>query len=425
MIIVVAIVFIVTLFLGIPLAFVLGMTGMTHLFTLGNPAFINVAIQRLFMGINNITLSCLPFFIIAGQIMNVGGITKKLMNFSRDCVGYVKGGLAYTTVIVAMILSAIIGAAQAVATILCTVLLPEMKSDGYKEEYSGSLIAAAGVLGPIIPPSVVFVAYSVRADVSVKGLFMGGIVPGILIGLGYAIIIFIQSRHPDFPKTTGTFSFKKMITSFITAIPALLIPTIIVGGIMGGVFTPTESGAVAVVAAILVGLLYGTLDLRKLPKIFLDAGIVSAGILFIISFGNVIGWTMVMDGIPQKVMDGIYMLTSNPSIILFLMLTTLVIVGCIMDITAAMLIFIPVMSPLARSIGLDPIHWGVIFCITLTIGFITPPVGQVLFVTANVSSVPYSSLCKHILPFCVVAIIIVIALAYLPDVVMWLPRIFM
>lgn len=421
---IVVVVFVLALFMGLPMAFVLGLTSLTHLLTLGNSSYFAVVPQRLILGINNISLTCLPFFIIAGQIMNAGGITKKLMDSARDLVGHLRGGLAYTTIIVSVILSAIIGAAQAVASILCTVLLPEMEKDGYSKEYSGSLIAAAGVLGPIIPPSVVFVSYSVRANVSVKGMFMAGIVPGILIALGYSVLVFIQSRKPDFPKITRNFDFKRMLKSFVSAIPALSIPVIIVGGIMGGIFTPTESGAIAVLAALLAGLFYRTLDLRKLPSILLEAGVATAGILFIISFGNVFGWTVVMDGIPQAIKDGIFNLTTNGNLIILLMLLVLLAVGCVMDSVAAMLIFIPVMAPLAEAVGMDPIHWGVIFCIMLTIGYITPPVGQVLFVTSNVSGVPFSNLCSKILPFCVVAFIVTFALAYMPTLVMFLPRMF-
>lgn len=421
---VVAIFFVVALLVGIPLAFVMGGTGIIHLLTLDNELFLQVIPQRLFMGVNNITLTCLPFFIIAGQIMNVGGITRKLMDAARELVGHLKGGLAYTTVLVSVVLSAIIGAAQAVASILCTVMLPEMKKDGYEPEFSASLIAAASVLGPIIPPSVVFVTYSVRADVGVKALFMGGIVPGICLAVGYAVLIFIKSRKKDFPVPNRKFDLKSCVMCFIKAIPALLIPFIIVGGIMFGIFTPTESGAVAVVAAIVVGLLYGTLDLRKLPKILLDAGVTSAGILFIIAFGNVIGWTMAMGGIPEMIKEAIFSVTTNPNIILFMMLVVLIIVGCLMDVTAASLLFIPVMAPLAISIGMDPIHWGVIFCIMLCIGFITPPVGQVLFVISNVSDISFSKLCRTILPFCMVAFIVTFSLAYMPNVMMWLPKMF-
>lgn len=303
-------------------------------------------------------------------------------------------------------------------------MLPEMEKDGYEPEFSASLISAAGVLGPIIPPSVVFVAYSVLADVGVKALFMGGIIPGVCLAIGYAVLIFIKSRGKNFPVPTRKFNLMACLKCFVKGLPALLIPFIIVGGIMSGIFTPTESGAVAVVAAIIVGLVYRTLDLRKLPKILLDAGIVSAGILFIIAFGNVIGWTMAMGGIPEMIKAAIFSVTTNPDIVLFIMLLVLIVVGCLMDVTAATMLFVPVMSPIAVSIGMDPIHWGVIFCIMLCIGFITPPVGQVLFVVSNVSNISFTRLCKNILPFCLVAFVITFTLAYLPDVMMWLPRVF-
>lgn len=416
-------VFLVTLLLGFPLAFVLGFMGLAHLFSMGNPAFFNIIPQRLFAGIDNISLTCIPFFIVAGEIMNVGGVTTKLMDAARDLVGHKKGGLAYTSVIISAILSAIIGAAQAVASILCSILLPEMKKDGYNEEYSGALISAASVLGPIIPPSVIFVVYAASADVSIKGLFMAGVIPGLCIALGYSVLIFYQSRHmKDFPEAKGDFDPKRLLKSFVKAIPALMIPVIIIGGIMGGIFTTTESGAVAVIAAILAGFFYKTLDIRKLPGIIFKAGLSAGSIYFVISLGNILGWTMAVDDIPGKAMDLIFAVTSNPSVVIFMFLMVLVAAGCVLDITSSMLIFTPVMAPIALACGVDPVHWGVIFCITLTIGFITPPVGQVLFVTSNISKVSLGRLSKSVLPFCAVAFIVTFVLAYLPDVVLFLPN---
>lgn len=414
--------FLASLFAGIPIAFVLGITGVVHVFVLDNAAYFNIIVQRMLAGVNNISLICIPFFIMAGEIMNAGGVTKKLLDAVRELIGWVRGGLAYATVGVGMILSAILGSAQAVAAILCAVLIPEMEKDGYKKEYSGALIAASGVLGPIIPPSVVFVVYSVLANVSVKKLFIAGTVPGILLGLAFAVMIFIQSRMPDFPRSKMSFDIKRAALSFLKAIPALLVPVVIIGGILTGVFTPTESGAVAVVVALIASIVYGTMDWKALPNMLLRAGMSSSGILLIIAFGNIVGWTMAIDGIAGKISAGIFALTGNYYVILLLMLLIMVVVGCLMDTTAAMLVFVPVLLPIAEAIGMDPIHFGLVFCVMITIGMITPPVGLVLFVTSNISDISLPKLSKQILPFVLVSFAVVFLIAYVPDFVMWLPK---
>ncbi|MGL5437206.1 MAG: TRAP transporter large permease [Lachnospiraceae bacterium] len=415
--------FLIVLLAGIPIAFVLGITGIVHIFAIGNMSYYNIIVQRMFAGINNISLICIPFFVIAGEIMNAGGITKKLLDAVREVIGWKKGGLAYASVGVGMILSAILGSAQAVAAILCSVLIPELEKDGYKKEYSGALIAASGVLGPIIPPSVVFVVYSVLANVSVKTMFIAGVVPGILVATAFVILIFTQSRKADFPDAKSDFNFRRMIKACVKAIPAMLVPIVIIGGILTGIFTPTESGAVAVVLALLASVLYRSMDWKSLPKMLLRAGMSSAGILLIIAFGNIVGWTMAIDGIADKVASGIFSISSNYYVVLLLILLIIIVIGCLMDTTAAMLVFVPVLLPIALTIGMDPVHFGIVFCVMITIGMITPPVGLVLFVVSNISSISLPKLSKSVLPFVVVAFAVTFLMAFVPQLVLWLPSV--
>lgn len=218
------------------------------------------------------------------------------------------------------------------------------------------------------------------------------------------------------------FSLKRAIIAFIKAIPALLVPVVIIGGILTGVFTPTESGAVAVVVALIAAIVYGTMDWKALPNMLLRAGMSSAGILLIIAFGNIVGWTMAIDGIAGKISAGIFALTGNYYVILLLMLLIMIVVGCLMDTTAAMLVFVPVLLPIAEAIEMNPIHFGLVFCVMITIGMITPPVGLVLFVTSNISDIPLPRLSKQILPFVLVSFAITFVMAYIPDLVMWLPE---
>lgn len=415
--------FLACLLIGVPVAFLLGLTGVVHLISLGETQYFGVIINRMFAGLNSTGLSAIPFFIIAGELMNEGGITKRLFALFRELVASIKGGLAYAVVVVAAVLAAILGSANAVSSMLCKVAIPEMAEDGYKEEFSGALIAASGVLGPIIPPSTTFVYYSVLTEVSVRGLFMAGVIPGILLALGFIAVIWINGKiFKSYPDPTLTFSFKRLGKAFVEAIPALLVPIIMMGGIMAGIFTPNESACVAVVASIIVGLIYKTLDLKKLPAALMRAGMASAALLLIVSFGNIISWTLAIAGVKDTVLAVILSITTNKYVILLICILVLMAVGCVMDATAAMLVFIPVLTPIADLIGMDPIHFGLIYCLMITIGLVTPPVGMTLFVTSNVSGIDFSKICKAVIPFSLVALVITIALAYLPGVVMLLPN---
>ena len=422
---IVVLIFVVCLLIGVPIAFVLGLTGLAHVAYLGDPSYYGAIINRMFAGLNSTGLLAIPFFIIAGELRNEGGITKRLFTLFRELVIQIRGGLAYAVVIVSAVLAAILGSANAVSSILCKVAIPEMKEDGYPEEFSGALIASSAVLGPIIPPSTTFVYYSVLTGVSVRALFLAGIVPGILLALGFISVIFIQGKiYHLYPAPTQKFNFSRLGKAFVAAIPALLIPIIMMGGILTGIFTPTESGVVAVVASIIVGLFYKTLDLKKLPGALVRAGMVSAALLIIIAFGNIMRWTLAIAGVKQVVMTTVLAITTNKYLILLICIALMIAVGCVMDATAAMLVFIPVLTPLADLIGMDPIHFGLVYCLLITVGLVTPPVGMTLFVTSNVSGISLSKICKAVLPFAAVAMLITIALAYLPQVVMWLPTVF-
>ncbi|MEA5084814.1 MAG: TRAP transporter large permease [Lachnospiraceae bacterium] len=418
----VAIVFIIALFIGLPMAFVLGLGGLAHLVAINSPEYMSIITQRLFVGVNSYSLMCIPFFILAGDLMNKGGITNRLLDFAREAIGWINGGMAYCCVILAMVLSAILGSANAVTAILCAILISEMAKDGYDEDFTGSLIAASGVLGPIIPPSITFIIYGVLTGVSVQKMFIAGIVPGIMLGLGYMGVIFYYTKKRGYKKSKPKFDPKSFAKAFVKAIPALVVPLVIVGGIMGGVFTPTESGAVAVVAAIIASLIYGTFDIKALPNILLNTGTTTAGIMLIVAFGNIMGWTMAIDNIPSRITNGILSITTNANLVMLLIIVALVGIGCVMEGFSAQYIFTPVFVPLAMAVGIDPVHFGIILCIMLTIGLITPPVGMLLFVTSNISGIPLARLSKSIAPFALVAFLVTLILAFVPGLVMFLPN---
>lgn len=415
-------VFLITLILGVPICVVLGLAGLTHVASMGVDAYFNIITQKIFAGTSVSSLTCIPFFIMAGELMNAMGVTQKLIDFVRSLVGHLRGGLAYVVVLVAMILSAILGSANAVAAILCAVVVPEMIRDGYRDDFSSALVCASGVLGPVIPPSVTFVYFSVLSGVSVTAMFAGGAIPGILIGLGYILVIRMQTKRLNLPRSTERFDLKEFGKSFVKAIPALLVPVILVGGITAGIFTPQESGAVAVVAAIVAGIIYCKFKLSMLPKVFMRSVPVTAGIFIIIGFGNIMGWSMAVDKIPDKISNAVLGFTQNGAVIILLMFAILIVVGCAMEATAAQLIFTPVLMPLAAAAGMDMVQFGVWFCIMITLGLVTPPVGMTLFVTSNITKVPLIRISKQLLPFIIVAFAVTLLMAYVPGIIMFLPN---
>lgn len=417
-------VFVLLLLIGAPIAFVLAMTGITHLAFM-SPDYFSVIPQRMFAGINITSLTCIPFFIIAGELMNGGGVTRKLLDFVKQIVGCIRGGLAYCTIFTAALLSAILGSSNAVASILCNTMIPDMEESGYEKSFSGGLIAASGMLGPIIPPSTTFIYYSVLTGCSVKMLFLAGIVPGVLIALAYCVVVFMYVRKHNLPRIFDKINWKSLLKSFVEAIPALLVPVVIVGGVLTGIFTPTESGAVACVIVVISGFIYKTLRVEEIPRMLLRAAKASASIMFIIACGNIMGWSMAVDGIPAMLQQFILGLTSNYYLVIALMLLILVIVGCLMEATAAMLIFSTVFLGLANAIGMDTLHFGLVFCLMLVLALVTPPVGMTLFVTANVSGISVREISKSIIPFVLAAFIVIALIAYLPDVALWMPRVFM
>lgn len=418
----VLVVFAVLLLAGVPIVFVLGITGLTHVATLGVDAYFNILTQKVFAGINVGSLTCIPFFIMAGELMNASGVTQKLIDFVRSLVGHFRGGLAYVVVVVAMILSAILGSANAVAAILCAVVVPEMIRDKYPDDFSASLVCASGVLGPVIPPSVTFVYFSVLTGVSVNAMFMGGFIPGVLIGLSYTFIIRFKTNKLNLPRSTDHFDAGVLGVSFLKALPALLVPIALVGGITSGMFTPSESGSVAVFAAVIAGIIYGKFRPSMLPRVLMSSTIVTAGIFIIIGFGNIMGWTMAVAKVPEIVKTAVLGFTQSGAVIILLMFAILIVIGCTMEATAAMLIFTPVMMPLAMAAGMDPVQFGVWFCIMLTIGLVTPPVGMTLFVTSNITKIPLERISKQLIPFIAAALAVTLLMAFVPDTIMLIPR---
>lgn len=416
------IILILLMFAGIPVAFATGMASTAHFLMLGNTKFLTILPQRMFAGVNSTELLCIAYFVLAGILMNAFGITEKLFDFCRELVGWVRGGLAYATIIVAVILSAILGSANAVTAILCMSAVPEMKKDGYDGAFASSLVSAAGVLGPLIPPSVGFVMIAALVGSSVRALFMSGIIPGIIIAIAYAIVIVIQTRRAQYPKYRDRVDGKALRKSFIKAAPSLLIPFIMIGGVTFGWFTPSESGAVAVAATVICALIYKTFSFKKLITSLKSASTATAGIMLIVAFGNILGWSLAIDQIPTKLTRAVLSVSNSPLFVMGALLVIMFFVGMFVDGFAAILIFAPIFAPMATSVGINLVHFCLIFSIMIKIGLITPPVGMCLFVSSNLTKEPLAKISKKIWPFVIASTLATILLAYAEPLTLWLPR---
>ncbi|MDQ0253299.1 tripartite ATP-independent transporter DctM subunit [Evansella vedderi] len=413
-------IFILLLLLKVPIAFVLGITSIIYIVFFGNIGLLATAPQRLYSGIESYGLLAIPLFMLAGELMNSGGITRRLITFSKAVIGHYRGGLAYVNVVANMFLASIIGSATAQIAMMSRVMVPSMEKEGYDRAFSASTTASAALLGPIIPPSMLFIIYSVTASQSIGTMFLAGIIPGVLLMLGFVGLIAFIGYKQNLPVSKKE-SFKNVMISFFQVLPALLVPAIIIIGILGGIFTPTESAAIACFIALVVGAIYRELKFKDIPNILVNTTLSTATVTLLIAMANLFGWVLTFEQIPQALAQWMTSLTESPIIFLLLITIFLLIVGTVMDGIAALIILVPIFMPLLPLYGIDPIHFGVIICINLTIGLLTPPVGAGLFIASSIGDVKFEKLSKAILPFLVVSIIVLLLLTFIPDLVLWIP----
>ena len=409
--------------LGIPISLVLAITSLCYLLLGDLTTLLSSAPQKIFSGIDNFGLLAVPLFMLAGELMNGGGITTRLVAFAKVLIGHYRGGLAYVTVVANMFLASILGSANAQAAMMSKVMVPEMEKEGYTREFSSAITLASSIVAPIIPPSMLFIIYGTLTGASIADLFMAGIIPGILLGIGFIIVIGAMNRKEQFPRSEKA-SIGKIFNTFISVIPAMLIPFTIIFGILGGVFTPTESAAIACVIAFIIGLAYRELKLKNLPTMLVNTVINTATISFLIVMANLFGFIIAFEQIPQLVAESMLNLSDNPLVFLLLVNIFLLLIGTVLDGIAALIIIIPVMLPLLATYQIDPVHFGVIVCINLTIGLLTPPVGTGLFIVSSIAKVKFEDLVKAIMPFLGMAILVLLILTYWESAVMWIPNLY-
>ncbi len=375
--------FAILLILGVPMGFSIGISTLIYLFL--DPSVPEVLVaQRAYSATNSFILVAIPFFVLAGELMNESGVTRRLMAFANAIVGHLRGGLGHVTVVSEMILSGISGSAAADASMLGTVLIPAMRESGYDDDFSSALVASASVEGPIIPPSIPMVVYGATANISVGALFVAGIIPGILLGIGLMSWVAIASVRHGYPKGKRK-RFREFLGITKGAIPALLMPIIIIGGIIRGIFTPTEAAAVAVIYAFVLGLLQKQLSLRRIPGMLFRTAKITGVVMLIVAMASTFAWVLAANMVPQQLAKSASALTTNKTMVLVLINILFLIVGCLMETMAAIIIIIPSLLPLVNQLGIDPIQFGMIVILNLGLGLITPPFGMSLFIISSIS----------------------------------------
>jgi TRAP-type transport system large permease protein len=409
--------------IGTPIVFVLLLAPGLTMIIEGQVVFINLLLQRLFAGMDSFPLMALPFFILAGELMTAGGVTTRIVKFAECFVGHRRAGLGQVSILSSLMLAGGSGSAVADSSALGSVMIPGMKQSGYTAAFSGAITAASAVLASIIPPSGLFILYAFIMQVSVAAMFAGGIVPGLIIGFGLMVVMAIMARIQTFPTPLERATWAETGRAFNSAFMPLLTPVILIGGIVGGIFTPTEGAAVAAFYALILGLfITREIKLAQLVEIFGTSALRSAIILLLVGAAVSFASLVSLKGTPQLVSGFVLGITQDPLLLFFLVVIFLLGIGTIMDAGPAILILAPLLQPVMVSVGVDPIHFAVVMSVTLILGLITPPMGLVLFVCSGIANERVERIAWVLMPYFIFEVAVVFALVYFPGLVLWLPR---
>jgi tripartite ATP-independent transporter DctM subunit len=425
-ILVLVVTFVILLSLGVPISFSIGISSLvTMLFSIKTlPALTTVA-QRIATGLDSFALLAIPFFILAGQLMNSGGIARRLIEFAKILVGKLPGGLAFVNIMAAMLFGAISGSAVAAASAIGGFMTPIMRKEGYERSFSAAVNITSATTGLIIPPSNILIVYSLASGgVSIAALFLAGYIPGILLGIGLMVVAFIYSKKHKY-KVSFTFTLKDAVKKFFDAVPSLLLIIIVIGGIVAGYFTATEASAIAVLYAFILSVfIYKEIKFKDIPEILINSVTTTAIVMLLVGTSMAMSWVMAYENIPQNVAESLIALSDNPIIILIIINVILLMVGTFMDMTPAVLIFTPIFLPVVVHLGVDPIHFGIIMVMNLSIGLCTPPVGSVLFVGCSVAELPITKVLRPLFPMFIAMIVVLLFVTYIPDLSLLIPDFF-
>lgn len=410
--------FFVFLFAGIPVAFSLGCSVLYYFIASSIPLI--TLPQKMFGGMNSFVLLCVPGFILAGNLMNQGGITYRIIDFANSLVGHIRGGLGQANIVASMVFAGISGTATADSASLGAILIPAMEREGYDTDFSCAVTAASSCIGPIIPPSLPMIVAGTLTGLSVTKLFVAGMVPGLMLGFGMMLVCGSISRIRSYPKRERQ-GWPERRKAFFGAFWALLMTVIILYGIMGGICTPTEASILAVVYALVVGtLVYRELPIKEIPVIVRESACTTTSILMLIGFANVFAWVLSREQIPTLVANAMLGLTQNKYLILLMINILLLFVGTFMETNAALAILFPTLLGVATKVGVDPIHFAIITVLNLVLGLTTPPVGVCLFITSTVGKISLGKVAKAVLPFLAVNLLVLMLVTYCPALTLWL-----
>jgi tripartite ATP-independent transporter DctM subunit len=415
----------ILLALGVPVAFSIGIsTVLTMLLSIETGPALTTEAQRIATGLDSFTLLAIPFFILAGQLMNRGGIARRLIEFAKAMLGALPGGLAHVNILAAMLFAAISGSSVATASAVGSIMGPRMEEEGYERSFGAAVNITSATTGLIIPPSNILIVFSLASGgVSITALFLAGYLPGMLVGLSLMLVaglLAVRRRYPVTPRTSWWDTGKR----FLAALPSLLMLVIVMGGIVSGIFTATEAAAVAVLYALILALAYREITPKDLPQILLSTAGTTAIVLLLVGTSMGMSWILAYENIPQNVSMALIGLTENKILILLMINLILLAVGVFMDITPAVLIFTPIFLPIAMQLGVDPTHFGIIMVLNLCIGLCTPPVGTVLFVGVGVAKTSITSVIRPLLPLYFAMVVALMIVTYVPALSLWLPSLF-
>ena len=414
----IAAVFTSLLFLGVPIALVLAMVALVYIYASGNPVLYLSFPQQLFAGLENYGLLAIPLFLAVGELMNEGGITRRLVALASVFVGHLRGGLAYINILANMFLASIMGSANAQVAVMAQVMVPEMDKKGYSRGFATATTCAGALLAPVIPPSMLFVIFGVLAQISIGDMFIAGIVPGLLMAFAFICVIALLGYRYKYPPGERL-SRKQKLRNIGAAIPSLLVPIVMIGGILGGITTPTEAAAVGGLTAVLVGrFAHHEIRFDRMGDMLLRVAVNSAVVLALVAAAGVFGWVIVFEKIPQQLAVLLQQITADPFTFMLLVTALLLAVGTVIDGIAALILLVPILLPVATQVyGINPYHFGVVICINLTLGLLTPPVGTALYVAARVTGATPAEILRPLMPFLVATLLILILLCWQPYLV--------
>ena len=413
------VVFAVLFLIKVPIWASLSISSVTYLLMAGEQ--LGLIARRSIAGMDSFLLLAIPMFVLAAELMNQCGITTYLFKFANNLVGWIPGGLAHANVVASMLFAGMSGSSAADAAGLGTMEIKAMTDEGFDKPFSAAITAASSCIGPIIPPSIPMVVYSSLAGASIGKLFIGGIIPGILMGVTMMVICFIIAKKRNYPRVQGI-TMKQIGVSFVEAIPGIMVPVILLGGIYGGIFTPTEAAAMAAIYSLLIGVFfYRKITFKDMARILNATVVNSALIVLIIGAASLFGYVLTVEQIPAKLTSGFLNLTTNKYVMMLIFNVILLILGCFMELNSILLIFIPVLLPVVKLLGIDLVHFGVVAVVNLMIGTLTPPFGMMMFITAGIAQIPVHKVIRELIPFYIGLIILLLVFSYAPALITLLP----